>query len=396
MTVTLADASALQDDLVALRRAIHAEPETGLDLPATQDKVLQALRGLPLEITTGRALSSVTAVLHGSRPGPTVLLRADMDALPLTEHTDLEYRSRNPEAMHACGHDLHTAMLAGAAKLLSREDFAGSVILMFQPGEEGFAGAKLMIDEGVLEATWQKPVAAYALHVSSSMLPSGFVVSKGGPIMAAADTVEVTVRGAGGHSSMPHRTRDPIPAACEMVTATQTFVTRSFDVLDPVVVTVGSIHAGAAPNVIPDDATFSATVRSFSTDSGTRVRDGLHRLYQGIAAAHNVEVEIDYRIDYPVTHNNPAEAALLAQTARTLLGENSYLDVPQPLPSSEDFSFILADIPGALAVLGATLPTLNPATAPGNHSAEAQFDDSILSRGAALYTTLALTRLTHP
>nr|WP_123668796.1 M20 family metallopeptidase [Actinocorallia herbida] len=394
--MTLAAAAALQDDLVDLRRAIHAEPETGLDLPATQDKVLDALNGLPLEITKGRALSSVTAVLHGSRPGPTVLLRADMDALPLTEHTDIAYRSRTPGAMHACGHDLHTSMLVGAARLLSAEDFAGSVILMFQPGEEGHAGAKHMIDEGVLEATWQKPIAAYALHVTASMLPAGYVISKGGPIMAAADTVTVTVRGAGGHASMPQHARDPIPAACEMVLAAQTFVTRSFDVFDPVVVTIGSVHAGAAANVIPDDAVFTGTVRSFSSGSQERVREGLHRVFQGIAAAHGVDVEIDYRIDYPVTVNDFGEAARLASSARALLGEEYYFDVPQPVPASEDFSFILADVPGALAMVGATPADRDAATAPGNHSAEAEFDDAVLSRGGALYAALALDRLARP
>lgn len=390
---TLADASALHEDLVRLRRAIHAEPELGLHLPATQEKVLAALAGLPLEITTGKALSSVTAVMHGNRPGPTVLLRADMDALPLNENTDVPYASETPGIMHACGHDLHTAMLTGAARLLSHQDFPGSVIFMFQPGEEGFAGARLMIDEGVLEATWQKPVAAYALHVASSLLPPGLVVCKGGPIMAAADTVSVTVRGAGGHSSMPHTTRDPIPAACAMVTSLQTFVTRSFDVFDPVVLTVASFHAGAAPNVIPDDATFTATIRSFSADSQEKVEKGFHRVIEGIAAAHDVTASVDYRRDYPVTMNDHREAAFLAEAATDLLGASSYLEAPRPLPASEDFSFVLADVPGALAMLGACPPDRDAATAPGNHSAEAVFDDSVLARGSAIYAELALRRL---
>lgn len=391
---TLTAADALQDDLRDLRRAIHAEPELGLHLPATQDKVLQALAGLPLDITTGRALSSVTAVLHGGSPGPTVLLRADMDALPLDEHTGVGFRSRRAGAMHACGHDLHTAMLVGAARLLSaRDDLPGSVVFMFQPGEEGYAGARMMIDEGVLEATWQKPVAAYALHVTSSLLPSGLVLCKGGPIMAAADTVTVTVRGKGGHSSMPYTARDPIPAACEMVTALQTFVTRSFDVFDPVVVTVGSFHAGDAPNVIPHDAMFTATVRSFSTESQRKVRTGLRRVVEGVAAAHGVSVDVDYRVDYPVTVNDPGEAAFLGAAARDLLGEHRYLDAPQPVSASEDFSFVLADVPGAMALLGACPPDRDPLTAPGNHSAEAEFDDSVLARGSALYAELALRRL---
>ncbi len=394
MNPTLAAAEALQDDLRDLRRAIHAEPELGLHLPATQDKVLHSLAGLPLEITTGRALSSVTAVLHGGAPGPTVLLRADMDALPLDEHTGAEFRSRLPGAMHACGHDLHTAMLVGAARLLSRrDDLPGSVVFMFQPGEEGYAGARMMIDEGVLEATWQKPVAAYALHVSSSLLPSGFVLCKGGPIMAAADTVTVTVHGKGGHSSMPHTTRDPIPAACEMVTALQTFVTRSFDVFDPVVVTVGSFHAGDAPNVIPHDAVFTATVRSFSAESQRKVQSGLPRVVEGVAAAHGVSVEVDYRVDYPVTVNDHGEAALLGAAVGELLGEDRYLDSPRPVSASEDFSFVLADVPGAMALLGACPPDRDPMTAPGNHSAEAEFDDSVLAEGSALYAELALRRL---
>ncbi len=385
----------LQDELVAVRRAIHAEPEIGLYLPATQDKVLAALAGLPLEISTGKALSSVTAVLRGSRPGPTVLLRADMDALPMEEHTDVPYSSVNRGAMHACGHDLHTAMLTGAAKILSERDFPGSVIFMFQPGEEGYAGAKIMIEEGVLEATWQKPVAAYALHVASSQLPSGVVLCKGGPIMAAADTVTVTVRGAGGHSSMPHTTIDPIPAACEMVTSLQNFVTRSFDVFDPVVITVASFHAGDAPNVIPDAARFSATIRSFSPGSQTRVEQGFARVVNGIAAAHGVTADIDYQRDYPVTVNDHAEAALLRQAVEEGFGAGRFYETLQPLTSSEDFSFVLNDVPGALAMFGACPPDRDPATAPGNHSAEAVFDDSVLTDGSALYAELALRRLSQ-
>ncbi|GAA0966496.1 M20 family metallopeptidase [Actinocorallia libanotica] len=393
---TLAAADALQDDLRDLRRALHAEPELGLHLPATQGKVLDSLAGLPLEITTGHALSSVTAVLHGGTPGPTVLLRADMDALPLDEHTGAEFRSRRTGVMHACGHDLHTAMLVGAARLLSgRGDLPGSVVFMFQPGEEGYAGARMMIDEGVLEATWQKPVAAYALHVSSSLLPSGIVLCKGGPIMAAADTVTVTVRGKGGHSSMPHTTRDPIPAACEMVTALQTFVTRSFDVFDPVVLTVGSFHSGDAPNVIPHDAMFTATVRSFSPESQRKVQAGLRRVVEGVAAAHDVSVDVDYRVDYPVTVNDHGEAAFLGGAVRDLLGAHRYVEAPQPVSASEDFSFVLADVPGAMAMLGACPPDRDPLTAAGNHSAEAEFDDSVLAAGSALYAELALRRLTR-
>jgi amidohydrolase len=236
------DAVQISGELVELRQAIHADPEIGLDLPRTQEKVLAAIDGLPLEVTTGRALSSVTAVLRGTRPGETVLLRGDMDALPVTEATGLPYASRNDGVMHACGHDLHTAMLVGAARLLAarRGELAGNVIFMFQPGEESYAGAERMISEGVLDAAGSRPVAAFGLHVASGLLPLGMLTSRDGTMMASADTMEVTVQGHGGHGSQPHRAADPIPAACEIVTALQTLVTRRFDVFDPVVITVAA------------------------------------------------------------------------------------------------------------------------------------------------------------
>src|SRR5579864_5786813 len=264
------EAAGIAGEIAELRHAIHREPEIGLDLPKTQAKVLAALDGLPLEISTGQGLSSVTAVLRG-RPGPVVLLRGDMDALPVTEETGLPYASAIPGAMHACGHDLHTAMLAGAARLLSarRAELPGSVIFMFQPGEEGYAGARHMINEGVLEAAGERPVAAYALHVSSNRLACGVFSTRGGAMLAAADQITVTVHGRGGHASTPHRAADPIVVACEMVTALQTLVTRKFDVFDPVVITVGSFHAGTTDNVIPDEARFWATARSYSAAART-------------------------------------------------------------------------------------------------------------------------------
>jgi len=236
VTEVHSDAVAISGELTELRRAIHREPEIGFELPRTQEKVLAALDGLPLEITTGRALTSVTAVLRGARPGQTVLLRGDMDALPVTERTGLDYASQVDGAMHACGHDLHTAMLAGAARLLSsrQPELSGNVIFMFQPGEEEGAGARVMISEGVLDAAGSRPVAAFGLHVASSLLPFGIYSARDGTMLAAADTLEITVHGHGGHGSQPHRADDPIPAACHIVTALQTLVTRRFDVFDPV------------------------------------------------------------------------------------------------------------------------------------------------------------------
>jgi amidohydrolase len=390
------DAAAIVGDITDLRHSIHAEPEIGLDLPKTQRKVLAALDGLPLEISCGQALSSVTAVLRGARPGKTVLLRGDMDALPVTERSGVPFASRQPGAMHACGHDLHTAMLAGAARLLCgrQADIAGNVIFMFQPGEEGSGGARYMIDEGVLDAAGERPVAAYALHVGSSVLPLGLVASRAGTAMAAADTLHVTVRGRGGHGSQPHLAADPIPVACEIVTALQAMVTRRFDVFDPVVLTVGSFHAGTTDNVIPDDAAFVATIRTFSPQTRDLVKDAAVHLARQIAAGHGLGAEASFVDGYPVTVNDQAEFGFAGATVRDLLGDDKFLAAPFPLTGSEDFSYVLEQVPGAFLMLGACPPDADPATAPYNHSAEAVFDDAVLSEGTALYAELALRRLT--
>ena len=389
------DAVAISGEIAELRHAIHRDPEIGLDLPRTQAKVLAALDGLPLEITAGRSLSSVTAVLRGGRPGQTVLLRGDMDALPVTERTGVPYASQVDGVMHACGHDLHTAMLAGAARLLSarQAELPGNVIFMFQPGEEGYGGARQMISEGVLDVTGERPVAAFALHVASSELPLGIAASRPGTMMAASDTLDVTVHGRGGHASQPHGAADPIPAACEIVTALQALVTRRFDVFDPVVITVGSFHAGTADNVIPDDARFLATVRSFSPAARASVKDRTVRLARDIASAHGLTATAEYIDGYPVTVNDGTELAFAEQTIAKLLGSERFVAAPDPLTGSEDFSYVLQQIPGAFIMFGACTPGADPATAPFNHSAEAVFDDGALADGTALYAELALRRL---
>ncbi len=391
------DAATIAGEIAALRHAIHREPETGLDLPETQQKVLGALDGLPLEITTGKGLSSVTAVLRGGRPGPVVLLRGDMDALPITEATDLDYASRHEGVMHACGHDLHVAMLTGAAKLLStrQAELPGAVVFMFQPGEEGYSGARHMISEGVLEAAGTRPVAAYALHVVSSRLPFGMFSTRPGPMLAAADQIAVTVRGKGGHASQPHRAADPIPAACEMVIALQTMVTRRFDVFDPVVLTVGSFHAGTADNVIPDEARFLATARSYSRQARSVLRELIPRLVSDIGTAHGLTAGADYLMEYPVTVNDAAETAFAQTTVNDVFGPQRSQPAENPATGAEDFSFVLQEVPGAFVLLGACPPERDPETAPSNHSAQAIFDDRVLPDGAALLAELAMRRLAH-
>src|SRR5215469_16286490 len=389
------EAVAISDDIIELRHAIHAEPEIGLDLPMTQRKVLRALDGLPLDISCGRALTSVTAVLRGGRPGKTVLLRGDMDALPVTERTGVPYASRQPGAMHACGHDMHTAMLAGAARLLCarRADLEGNVIFMFQPGEEGSAGAKIMIEEGVLDAAGRRPAAAFALHVVSSALPLGLVASRAGTAMAAADTLKVTVRGRGGHGSQPHHASDPIPAACEIVTALQTMVTRRFDVFDPVVLTVGTFHAGTTDNVIPDEAMFVATVRTFSPASRDLISSASVQLVSQIAAAHGLTAEAEFVTGYPVTTNDRAEYGFAARAIGEVFGDHRFITAPNPLTGSEDFSYVLEQVPGAFIMIGACPAGTDPSTAPYNHSPEAVFDDAVIAEGVTLYAELALRRL---
>jgi hippurate hydrolase len=395
MTPVLDDAAAIAADIAELRHAIHREPEIGLDLPKTQRKVLGALDGLPLQIACGDQLSSVTAVLRGAQPGPTVLLRGDMDALPVTEATGLPFASTIDGAMHACGHDLHTAMLAGAARLLSarRRDIAGNVIFMFQPGEEGLGGAQIMIREGLLEAAGQRPVAAYGLHVMSDRHPIGEFTTTGGPMMAAADVLKVTVRGRGGHASRPHASADPIPAACEMVNALQTMVTRRFDVFDPVVITVGNFHAGTVNNVIPDEATFHATARSFSEVARKRLEEETARLVRSIASGYGLSADVVWEPGYPVTVNDATEAAFAISCSRDLFGSHRATRLEHPVPGAEDFSYVLREVPGAFIFLGACPAGTDPDAAPSNHSARAVFDDDVIADGMTLLSELALRRL---
>jgi hippurate hydrolase len=388
-----ADAQELAPELAELRRAIHREPELGLVLPRTQEKVLGALDGLGLELRLGTSLNSVTGVLRGGRPGPTVLLRGDMDALPLRERAVHDVQvSRFDGLMHACGHDLHTSMLVGAARLLSarRESLAGNVLFMFQPGEEGEDGAGHMLAEGLLDAAGSAPDAAYALHVLSYQIPRGVFTAKAGPLMASCADLRVTVRGKGGHGSAPYRSNDPIPAACEMVTAIQTAVTRKFDIFDPIVVTVGSFHGGTKENIIPETVHFDATVRTFSQATQERVRPVLLDLIHGIARAHGLEVDASFEGLYPVTVNNATAVDTVQRTVGELFGEERFERMPNPLAGAEDFSRVLERVPGAMVFLGAAIEGRDAETAPSNHSPEAAFDDSVLPDGAALLAQLAL------
>ncbi len=397
----LDEAAGLADDITALRHALHREPEIGLDLPRTQRKVLDALAGLPLEITQGRQTSSVTAVLRGAghrspgAPAPVVLLRGDMDALPVHEAGDSPFRSQIDGVMHACGHDLHTAMLVGAARLLCRhrDDLAGDVVFMFQPGEESWDGAGVMIDEGVLEAAGSPVSAVLALHVFSGLVKHGEFFTRPGTMMAASDQLHVTVFGEGGHGSAPHLALDPVPAIAEMVLALQTMVTRRFDVTDPVVLTVGLMEAGTKATVIPPAGRFQATIRTFSERTRERVMNLSVRLVRAIAEGQGMDAEVNYVPGYPVTVNDESETKMTVATIDDLFGQARRAEMPHPLATAEDFSRVLNRVPGTFVGLGAAPADADPATVPFNHSPTATFDDGVLPDGAALYAGWAIQRL---
>lgn len=391
------EAKELHPGLIALRRQLHREPELGLDLPKTQAAVLEQLEGLPLDITTGESLSSVVAVLRGrastvTEDRPTILLRGDMDALPIREETGFEFASVNGN-MHACGHDLHTAGLVGAAKLLSAhaDAIAGDVIFMFQPGEEGPGGAEPMIAEGVLDITGRRPDAAYGIHVLASQ-EAGQWSTRSGSLLAGCFDITVTVHGRGGHGSTPYAAIDPVPVAAEIVLALQSYATRRVNPFDPVVITVGEIKAGSAPNVIPDSAVMRLSARVLSQESIDQLHRDIPNLIEHISAAHGCTAETDMSLGMPATVNDPVEAGFALDELMTLFGTERVTVMPNPRLGSEDFSYVLREIPGAFLYLGAHPVPMgeHPAT---NHSPRALHDDSVLADQAAALAQLAFNRI---
>ena len=390
----------LMDSTIALRRNLHKWPEIGNSLPKTREQVLSALEGLPLDITLHETTSGIAAMLTGGKPGPTVMLRGDMDALPMPEDTDLDFASKTENCMHACGHDTHTSMLVSTAKLLSdrRSEIPGRVLFMFQPGEEGYHGAKFMLDEGLLNVSKLKdgsdsPIkAAYALHITSSM-PAGTVGTRSGPVMASSDTLSITITGKGGHASEPFRTLDPIPVACEIVQALQMMITRRIETFDPAVVTITKLIAGTTTNVIPETAKIEGTIRAVSEKTRNKVHDSIRRVAEGIAATYEMQASVEIKLGYPVTVNDAPSVDFALDVAESLLGEGKAVHMPSPIMGAEDFSYVLNQIPGAMVFLGGTPEGLNPATAPPNHSNRVMFDEASMAHGVALYSSLALRTL---
>ncbi len=387
-------ASALLPDVIDDRRRLHRIPEVGLQLPWTQAAVVDALDGLGLAVTTGREVSSVVAVLEGGKPGRAVLLRSDMDALPVREDTGLPFASEHDGAMHACGHDAHMAMLIGAARLLAdrRDTLAGRVVFVFQPGEEGHFGAPAMLEEGLLEVASEPPVAAFALHVFTDQ-GSGTAATRAGPLMASGDVIHATIRGRGGHGSAPHAARDPVPVAAEIVLALQTFVTRRVDTQDPVVLSITKIEAGTTNNVIPETVELLGTLRTLSEDVRASVKEEVASLIEGLAAAHGLAAEVWWEAGYPVTSNDTDQAAFALETARAVLGPDGATEMPRPVMASEDFSYILQRVPGAMVFLGVRPPGAAPGTAAALHSNRMLLDEDAMAAGVALHVALALGTL---
>ncbi len=390
----LDQAEALADRTIDFRRALHRRPEIGLQLPGTQEAIVEELSDLGLDVRRGQSTTSVVAVLEGASDGPTVLLRGDMDALPLVEDTGLNFASEIDGAMHACGHDTHVAMLAGAARLLTdrRAELAGRIVFMFQPGEEGFHGARYMLEEGLLDVAGPRPVGAFALHTTSTFA-SGTINTRPGALLASADTIHLTVHGRGGHASAPHQAADPIPVAAEIVIALQTMVTRRVNIFDPAVVTIARITAGTTDNVIPVRAELEGTIRTLSAESRASVRAMVAQVADGIAAAHGMTAELSIEAGYPVTVNDGDFAAAVQVSAGRVLGAARVVPMDNPIMGAEDWSYVLEEVPGAMAFLGACPPDLEPETAPGNHSNLVVFDETALFTGVATYAAVALETL---
>ena len=389
----LENARAISSEIVALRRAIHAEPELGLDTPKTRDKVRAALADLPLEWREAKTTSGLVATLKGGAgSGRSVLLRGDMDALPMAEETGLEFASTIAGTMHSCGHDTHTAMLAGAARLLCgrADQLRGEVRFMFQPGEEGFHGARHMLDEGLLGGGVHGPLpeAAFALHIMPNA-QHGLVAGKAGALMASADQFDIVIEGRGGHAAMPHDALDPVPIACEIVTALQTLVARQFDAADPVVATVARIEAGTAHNVIADFATLKGTLRSLSPRHRAKLHAALTQLATGIAQAHGASAKVEITPGFPVTLCDPRAVDLGEAVTGALFGAQSWRRMDQPIMGAEDFSYVLEQVPGAMFFLGVAHEGVDYHKCPSIHSPRMMVDEAALPHGAALLAGLA-------
>jgi hippurate hydrolase len=375
--------AAMAEEMAGWRRHLHAHPELGFALHRTAAFVAARLREFGVDaVHEGIARTGIVALIGGRGEGPTIGLRADMDALPIAEATGLPHASTVPGVMHACGHDGHMAMLLGAAKYLAgTRRFAGRVALIFQPAEEDGGGGQVMVQEGVMDRFAIAQV--YALH-SAPNLPFGKFVTTPGPLMAAVDTATVRVTGRGGHGATPHETADPIPALIGMAQAMATIVSRNVSAQDELVVSVTQIHAGTASNIVPEAGWMQATVRSFAPHVRDLAERRFREIVAGHAAAFGVAAAVDYERGYPPTVNHPAETALAAAVARAIVGDDLVEAQAGREMGAEDFAYMLEARPGAYLFLGA-------GPGPGLHHPAFDFNDALAPIGAAFLARLVET-----
>ncbi len=378
--------NSIHDEVTAWRRSLHAMPELLYDLPKTSRFVAEKLREFGVdEITENIAQSGIVAVIKGAREGSRrVGLRADMDALPIPEQTNLAYASKHEGLMHACGHDGHTAMLLGAARYLcENRDFAGSVVLIFQPAEETGAGGKAMIDEGLFKK-W--PVdAVYGLHNQPGIEIGHFICRKG-PMLASSDEFDITIHGKGGHAAAPQTAIDPLMVASSILSAAQAIVARNLSPFDSAALSVTRLEAGDSYNTIPPVATMSGTIRTLNEKARAMMKERLRQVVEHSAALHGATAELNIKTGYPVLDNTPANAAYIADVARSIVPESQVNGDCTPILASEDFAFMLQEVPGAYMLMG------NGSTA-SLHNAAYDFNDAAIPYGSSFLVTAALNTL---
>ena len=378
-------AAELQDEVTEWRRHIHTNPELLYAVEKTAAFVAEKLKAFGVdEVVTGIGRTGVVGLIRGKGPGRTVGLRADMDALPLTEISGKPWASTTPGKMHACGHDGHTAMLLGAAKYLAEtRNFSGNVAVIFQPAEEGGAGGDAMVKDGMMERF--EIAEVYGMH-NLPGLPVGQFAIRKGPIMAATDEFTVTIKGRGGHAALPHKTIDPIAIGAQIITNLQLIASRSADPLKSVVVTVTKFNAGNAYNVIPDNAGFAGTVRTLDPAIRDLAERRFKQIVAGIAASHDAEVDIEFQRNYPVTFNHADETDYALAAARDIAGVTNVVPDVDPMMGGEDFSYMLNARPGNFIFIG------NGPTA-ALHNADYDFNDEIIPHGVSYWVRLAEQRL---
>ena len=369
----------IQAEITANRRDIHAHPELAYEENRTSDVVAAKLQEWGLEVTRGLGKTGLVGTLRKGNSVKSIGLRADMDCLPMDETNDFEHRSTNPGRMHACGHDGHTAMLLGAAKMLSeKRDFEGAVHFIFQPAEEGGGGAKAMIEDGLFE---KFPCdAVFAIH-NKPGVPLGMIVTKPGPLLAAADRWDINITGKGGHAAHPHTTIDPMVAGAAIVMSLQTIVSRNIDPIDSTVVTVGFFKAGSAYNVIPGEVHIGGTTRTTTPENRKLVQRRIEEICEGAERMYGVKISIDHKPGYPPTINNPERAQFAIEVAAGVCGEANVRANTRPSMGAEDFSYMLEQVPGAMVWLG----NGGGADAVGLHNSRYDFNDMAIPFGVSFF-----------